>query len=113
MLIALWTDLLQLLYVLRFNFSPPEVGLLLCFMNIPHMRKKVILPALLQSRFFRSFERMELVRLRPLLPGQQAGDHCVRAGPTKSTSFPMAFRKGIGGEQEKGRGGGNERGLQQ
>lgn len=65
------------------------------------MRKKVILPAFLQSWSFRSFERMELVRLRPLLPGQQAGDHCVRAGLTKSTSFPRAVRKGIGGEQEK------------
>lgn len=42
------------------------------------------------------------MRLRPLLPGQQAGDHCVRAGLTKSTSFPRAVRKGIGGEQEKG-----------
>lgn len=40
------------------------------------------------------------MRLRPLLPGQQAGVHCVRAGRTKSTSFPRAVRKGIGGEQE-------------
>lgn len=39
------------------------------------------------------------MRLRPLLPGQQAGVHCVRAGLTKSTSFPRAVRKGIGGEQ--------------
>lgn len=83
------------------------------------MRKKVILRALLQSWFFRSFERMELVRLRPLLPGQQAGDHCVCAGLTKSTSFPRAARKGIGGELESRGGGGweekdgNERGLQQ
>lgn len=53
--------------------------------------------------------------LRPLLPGQQAGDHCVRAGLTKSTSFPRAVRKGIGGESGKGgkERGGNERGLQQ
>lgn len=65
------------------------------------MRKKVILPALLQPCFFRSFERVELVRLRPTLPGLHVGDHCVRAGPTKSTSFPRAIRKGIGGEQEE------------
>ncbi len=42
------------------------------------------------------------MRLRPLLPGQQAVDHCGRAGLTKSTSFPRAVRKGIGGGQERG-----------
>lgn len=83
-------------------------------MNIPNMRKKVILSALLQSWFFRSFERMELVRLHPLLPGQQVEDHCVRARPTKSTSFPRAVRKGIRGEGGGfGGKGSNERGLQQ
>lgn len=40
------------------------------------------------------------MRLRPLLPGQQAGGHCERAGLTKSTSFPRAVRKGIGGVLE-------------
>lgn len=39
------------------------------------------------------------MRLRPLLPGQRVGVHCEGAGATKSTSFPMAVRKGIGGEQ--------------
>lgn len=29
-----------------------------------------------------------------LLPGQQVGDHCVRAGLTRSTSFPRAAREG-------------------
>lgn len=45
-----------------------------------------------------AFHGLELVRLRPLLPGQRVGGHCERAGLTKSTSFPMAVRKGIGGE---------------
>lgn len=40
------------------------------------------------------------MRLCPLLSGQQAGVHCLRAGLTKSTSFPRAFRKGIGGDPE-------------
>lgn len=44
---------------------------------------------------------MELVRLRPLLPGQQSGDHCVRVGLTKSTSFPRAVKKGKEGEQKE------------
>lgn len=33
-----------------------------------------------------------------MLPGQRFGVHCERAGTTKSTSFPMAVRIGIGGE---------------
>lgn len=41
------------------------------------------------------------MRLCPLLPGQQAGDHCMCARITKSTSFPTAVRKGIGGKQDK------------
>lgn len=45
-----------------------------------------------------AFHQLELVRLRPLLPGQRVGGHCERAGLTKSTSFPMAVRKGMGGE---------------
>lgn len=36
------------------------------------------------------------MRLRLLLPGQQAVDHCVCTGITKSTSFPRAVRKGKG-----------------
>lgn len=76
---------------------PPEVGLLLYLMNIE--RKSF---CLLSFSFLRSFERMELVRLRPLLLGQQAGDHCVCAGLTMSTSFPRAVGEGISGEQEKG-----------
>lgn len=47
------------------------------------------------------------MRLRLLLPGQQAGVHCECAGLSKSTSFPRAVKKGIGGELE------TERGLQQ
>lgn len=77
------------------------------------MRRKVILPALLQSLSFHSFERMELVRLRPVLPGQQAGDHCVCAGLTKSTSFPRAVRKKEKGGGVEVKGGGNEMGLRQ
>lgn len=84
-------------------------------MNIAHMKKEGHCPS--SPSIFRSFEKMELVRLYPLLPGQQAGDHCVRLGLTKSTSFPRAVRKEIGGKQEKGVDwegkGGNERGLKQ
>lgn len=63
-------------------------------------RKKVILLVLPQSWCLHSFQKMELVRLRPSLPGQRAGAHCVRAGLAKSTSFPRAVKKGIGGAQQ-------------
>lgn len=37
------------------------------------------------------------MRLRPLSPGRRVGVHCELAGLTKSTSFPMVVRIGIGG----------------
>lgn len=93
--------------------TPPPKWAYLRLMNIPQKRKKAILLVLLQSPFFHSFEKMELVRLHPLLPGQQAGDHCVHVGLTKSTSFPRAVRKETGGKQERGGDGGPEKGLRQ
>lgn len=84
-------------------------------MNFPHMKKERLCPW--PPSVFYSFEKMELVRLCALLPGQQAGDYCVCVGLTESTSFPRAVRKGIGAKQEKGvhweGKGGNERRLKQ
>lgn len=93
MLIALRADLLQL----SCASTPPD--------SLPSSRHTFVFDERcpyekeshsLCSPSISAFQRLELVRLRPLLPGQQAGGHCERAGLTKSTSFPRAVRKGIG-----------------
>lgn len=85
----------------EFAWTFPSQGVRLFLLNVSRIRQKSLsagFPSFLV--LFHSLQRMKLVRLCPLLPRQQSRVYCVHAGLTKSTGFPRAIRKGIGGDKE-------------